>query len=181
MLRENPIGKTDNEFRVTAYDHRLNNFTIFERYISKVKIYFSEIFTNCSKCDNMIQSRKGGVAMLSAFGRYMRILRMDRGLLLKDVSEVLGVSASYLSAVETGRRSVPSSWRNEIIEEYHLSSDDIEELDNAIAESMLEVKFDIANMESAINKELILSFARNLDTMNPEKIARLMEIVKSEE
>lgn len=119
--------------------------------------------------------------MLSAFGRYMRILRMDRGLLLKDVSEVLGVSASYLSAVETGRRSVPSSWRNEIIEEYHLSSDDIEELDNAIAESMLEVKFDIANMESAINKELILSFARNLDTMNPEKIARLMEIVKSEE
>ena len=44
------------------------------------------------------------------FGEEMRVLRTRRHQSQKDMAEVLGVTKSFLSSVETGRRSIPKGW-----------------------------------------------------------------------
>ncbi|WP_415462211.1 helix-turn-helix domain-containing protein [Clostridium saccharoperbutylacetonicum] len=44
----------------------------------------------------------------NAFGKYLKQLRIDRGLSLKDVENQLGLSASYIHRLEVGNRSNPS-------------------------------------------------------------------------
>ncbi|KHF28295.1 Helix-turn-helix domain protein [Anoxybacillus sp. BCO1] len=48
--------------------------------------------------------------MLTEFGRFCRKLRIDNGELLKHMADKLGVTSSYLSAVENGKRNVPQDW-----------------------------------------------------------------------
>ena len=43
--------------------------------------------------------------MLTALGRFLRKIRIDRNELLKDMADKLEVSASFLSAVENGKRA----------------------------------------------------------------------------
>jgi transcriptional regulator with XRE-family HTH domain len=46
---------------------------------------------------------------MTPFGKYMRNLRMEKGLLLKDVADKLGVTSAYLSALEHGKKGAPSA------------------------------------------------------------------------
>ncbi|MCK5602446.1 helix-turn-helix domain-containing protein [Candidatus Pacearchaeota archaeon] len=41
------------------------------------------------------------------FGEYLRKLRKDRHLTLRDVEELTAISNSYLSQVESGKRGIP--------------------------------------------------------------------------
>ncbi|MBR0418226.1 MAG: helix-turn-helix domain-containing protein [Erysipelotrichaceae bacterium] len=54
------------------------------------------------------------------FGEEMRVLRTRRHQSQKDMAEVLGVTKSFLSSVETGRRSIPKGWIDIIVDHYHL-------------------------------------------------------------
>jgi len=42
-----------------------------------------------------------------AFGEYLKKLRLKRGLTLKKLAELSGISPSYLSRIERGERNVP--------------------------------------------------------------------------
>ena len=42
--------------------------------------------------------------MLTALGKFLRKLRIDNGEILKDMADKLGVTASFLSAVENGKK-----------------------------------------------------------------------------
>ena len=42
--------------------------------------------------------------MITAFGKFLRILRMDNGEILKTMAEKLEVTSSFLSAVENGKK-----------------------------------------------------------------------------
>lgn len=44
---------------------------------------------------------------MTPFGDRMRKLRAERGVTLKEMAEVLGVSSAYLSALEHGKRGRP--------------------------------------------------------------------------
>lgn len=44
---------------------------------------------------------------LTPFGRALRLLRLDRGWRAKEMAAGIGVSSSFLSAVETGRKTPP--------------------------------------------------------------------------
>lgn len=52
---------------------------------------------------------------MTPFGRKIRTLRESRGVNLQDMSTALGVSTSYLSALEHGRRGRPSRTRIRIL------------------------------------------------------------------
>lgn len=45
--------------------------------------------------------------MLTPFGKALRKLRIDRGMLLKDMADGIGIAPSFLSGMETGRKSIP--------------------------------------------------------------------------
>ena len=48
--------------------------------------------------------------MLTSIGRFLKKLRIDRGEILKDMAEKLDVTVSFLSAVENGKKHMPSAW-----------------------------------------------------------------------
>ena len=65
---------------------------------------------------------------LTEFGKFLRKLRIDNGELLKDMAIKLNVTPPFLSMVETGRRSIPKKWEEEIEKIYSLSLKEKEEL-----------------------------------------------------
>lgn len=114
--------------------------------------------------------------MLTLFGKFCRKLRIDNGELLKDMANKLGVTSSYLSAVENGKRNVPHDWFGTITDNYLLSRDEEIELRNAIEESQLSVKMELKDYSNR-EKNLIMSFARQfkeLDEENKDKIRNIL-------
>ena len=66
---------------------------------------------------------------MTPFGARLRYLRESRGLLLKDMADELGVSSTYLSALEHGRRSKPNwSFVQRVIQYFNIIWDEADEL-----------------------------------------------------
>ena len=66
---------------------------------------------------------------MTPFGERLRTLREERGILLKDMAADLGVSATYLSALEHGRRSKPKwSFVQRVIHYFNIIWDEADEL-----------------------------------------------------
>lgn len=64
-------------------------------------------------CDNRLQSQplsRDESIMLTALGRQIRKLRLDKGVRLKDMADAFEVTSSFLSAVENGRKAMPDDW-----------------------------------------------------------------------
>jgi transcriptional regulator with XRE-family HTH domain len=114
--------------------------------------------------------------MLTLFGKFCRKLRIDRGELLKDMADKLGVTPSYLSAVETGIRNVPKDWFEKISSIYALNEKDRAALHNAIHNSQLTIKFNLKELKND-EKELVLAFARELKSLNDEDKKRIQSIL----
>ena len=73
--------------------------------------------------------------MITAFGKFLRNLRMDNGELLKTMAEKLKVTSSFLSAVENGKKNIPEDWVSRISVLYSLPADKQVELQNAYSET----------------------------------------------
>ena len=66
---------------------------------------------------------------MTPFGERLRALREERGILLKEMAADLGVSATYLSALEHGRRSKPNwSFVQRVIHYFNIIWDEADEL-----------------------------------------------------
>ena len=66
---------------------------------------------------------------MTPFGERLRTLREERGILLKEMAADLGVSATYLSALEHGRRSKPTwSFVQRVIHYFNIIWDEADEL-----------------------------------------------------
>ncbi len=118
--------------------------------------------------------------MVTEFGKFLRKIRIDRTEYLKDMAEKLGVTSSYLSAVENGKRNATDVLVRKICKLYNLSLDEAKNLQYLAAISNQEVQICIKN-ESTLKKELAVSFARRFSKMNNEQIQKIYEILEKEE
>ena len=59
---------------------------------------------------------------LTPFGRAIRDFRMERHLLLYDMSKALGLSNAELSSIEMGRRAIPIDMIDRLEKLYKLGS-----------------------------------------------------------
>lgn len=115
--------------------------------------------------------------MITPFGKFCRKLRIDNGELLKDMADKLGVTASYLSAVENGKRKVPQNWLHLISRIYSLDDQQVSELKKAIEESQTVIKFDLREFSNE-KKDILMAFAREhkkLDATDLEKILKILQ------
>ena len=126
-----------------------------------------EFFTGGYKTKHTIYEGKEMAGELTSLGKFLRKLRIDRGELLKTMSEKLGISMSFLSSVENGKKSMPSDWIQRIPELYNLDDSKKKEFDTAVAESEkgIGVKFEGLSEE---NKKISVAFARKIQTLSPE-------------
>lgn len=114
--------------------------------------------------------------MLTRFGKFCRKLRIDNGKLLFDMAQQFGVSSAFLSKVENGKAKPPVGWENIIISEYKLSEEQIEELQKSIYEAR---NFNVINISDMVmdDKDMMLAFARKLDTMTPENKEKIKKLL----
>ena len=84
---------------------------------------------------------------MTPFGERMRRMREEKGVTQKEMAAALGVSAAYLSALEHGRRGVPS-WPliQKIVGYFNVIWDDAEELQRLAATSHPRVTVDTVGL-----------------------------------
>ena len=116
--------------------------------------------------------------MLSPFGKFCRKLRLERGELLLDMAKKLRVQSSYLSSVEVGRKSVPESWKDEIAKLYNLNIDERKDLEEAIDESIRQIKINMEN-RSDKDRQFLLAFARKLDDLELSEKESILKILQN--
>ena len=117
---------------------------------------------------------------MTPFGRRIRELRGRRGVSQKEMAAALGVSAAYLSALEHGRRGVPS-WPmiQKVIGYFNVIWDDAEELQRLAEASHPRVVVDTSGLSPSAT-ELANLLAERIGELDEEAIRRVIgEIEKS--
>jgi transcriptional regulator with XRE-family HTH domain len=116
---------------------------------------------------------------VTPFGTRLRQLRSERGIPLKDMAEALGVSAAYLSALEHGRRGRPThAMVVAICAQLNIIWDEADELARLARLSHPRVTVDTAGLSAAAT-ELANLLAERIRKLPPERVERLLDILKS--
>ena len=110
------------------------------------------------------------------FGEFVRILRIKSHEVMGDMAKVLDTSVPFLSAVENGKKNVPSEWIERIIEHYKLSYEESCELREAIEESRTQYKI-AAGKAGLTQRKAALQFARSFDNMDDETAEKILELL----
>ena len=118
---------------------------------------------------------------LSEFAIFCRKIRLDNNQILKDMADALGVSSSYLSAVENGRRKIPDNWYEKISNLYCLPKDKQDELFSIIKSQDLQFN-DVIESDDYKTKQMLISFARKCqeNSITPEKFNKIIKIMEGE-
>jgi transcriptional regulator with XRE-family HTH domain len=115
---------------------------------------------------------------MTPFGERLRNLRSERDITLKQMSEAVGVSAAYLSALEHGRKGRPSWYLvQRIIAFFNIIWDDAEELVKLANISHPRIAIDTAGLSpqaTALANQLA-DTVRELKPAELERIAAILE------
>lgn len=112
--------------------------------------------------------------MLTSFGRFLRDLRHQHTELMRDMAERLNVSAAFLSAVETGKKSIPPGWGQLIAHAYKLPAAVAKEMNQAIDESARSVTIDLTG-QSTERRSLAVALARQFGDLSDDEMAKLKQ------
>jgi transcriptional regulator with XRE-family HTH domain len=114
---------------------------------------------------------------VTPFGRRVRELRRERGLLLKDMAALLGVSVAYLSALERGERGKPT-WTllQGVLQYFRIIWDEADELMRLADLSDPKVRIDASGRDP--DTVLFLNrLARELPALTDDDIAAMLAIL----
>jgi transcriptional regulator with XRE-family HTH domain len=115
---------------------------------------------------------------MTPLGERIRTLRRERGVTQKEMAAAIGVTPAYLSALEHGRRGVPT-WTliQKIIGYFNIIWDDAEELQRLAETSHPRVRIDTAGLSPAAT-ELANLLASGLHRLDEAEIARITAMVR---
>ena len=114
--------------------------------------------------------------MLTPFGKTVRKMRIDLGLTLKSMAEAMGMTSSYLSAIETGKRAVTKPVLDSIIGYLNADEKQKEKLISAARDSQQSVEISLSG-KNAHAREVAIAFARSFDELNEEDFRNLRQIL----
>lgn len=111
------------------------------------------------------------------YGEFMRVLRIKKHEVMGDVAKVLGVSIPFLSAVENGKKNVPTGWLEKISEHYGLNEDEKSELNEAVEQSKTQMKMDLTSAK-LFQRSAALQFARSFDNIDEDTAKKIIELLE---
>lgn len=98
--------------------------------------------------------------MITPLGKALRKLRIDRGWLLKDMADGIGVASSFASGIETGRKAIPSNYVDRVIKWGKLTKEEAAELKNAEIVSRTKFKIQVGPNFTAVDHQAAALLAR---------------------
>jgi transcriptional regulator with XRE-family HTH domain len=112
---------------------------------------------------------------LTVFLKELRLKNNDERL--SDMSKRLGVSASYLSTIETQKRRMNDKLYDNIVSTYQLSEDEAKELN--IIRSLIsnELVLSMDEMDSE-KKETIIKFLSSVEDLSKEDVEKINLLLK---
>lgn len=112
--------------------------------------------------------------MTTELGKEIRKLRVDVDENLSSMAKKLGMSISYLSAIENGTREIPAGFVDRLSESYHLSKEKKEEFVRAEANSASKVSI---SLSSAIypQRQLAFTLSRKLKDLSEDDCEEIMK------
>jgi transcriptional regulator with XRE-family HTH domain len=117
-------------------------------------------------------------AGMTPFGERIRALRLERGVSQKDMAAAVGVSPAYLSALEHGRRGVPS-WTliQKMIGYFNIIWDEAEELQLLAETSYPRVRIDTSGLSPAATA-LANLLAENIGRLDDAAIVEISAAIR---
>lgn len=99
---------------------------------------------------------------MTEFGRILRIIRVNTGDSARKMANKLYISPAYLSAIENGKRSIPSSLITNIATVYNLTERDKTRLRNAVLSNNKPFKIDLTDFSDKKQRLLVAILQNDL-------------------
>lgn len=114
--------------------------------------------------------------MITEFGKALRKLRIDRGEILKTMAEKLNMTSSYLSAIECGKRNIPTDLISKLTSIYELDATEQNELSEAYDKSINSIEIELST-NNMCKRDLALQFARKFNDMDDELAMQMLKFL----
>ena len=111
--------------------------------------------------------------MKTEFNEFLSKIRKDSNESLRMMAKRLNISATFLSAMELGKRLIPLDYIAIISNCYELSNEDIITLEDSIYKTNNKVTIDFENMSDE-KKNVSLLFARTIKDIDENLVEKLM-------
>lgn len=115
--------------------------------------------------------------LLTPFGKEVRKLRIDNNMTLSTMASLLNVNPSFLTSVETGRKNIPATWVEKIVNIFSLSNNKTMELNELAYMSKRSFKIDVDNDFYDEKREIAAIFARKFNDLDAEQYAKIKIIL----
>jgi transcriptional regulator with XRE-family HTH domain len=112
--------------------------------------------------------------VLTPFGKWMRKWRVDAELRLYDVAVKLGVTTAFISAIETGKKTIPSDFVARLAKAYHWSREHVAAAERCVELSRKSVRLDLTGRGER-SRQLAEAFARTFDQADEARAAELLK------
>jgi HTH-type transcriptional regulator, competence development regulator len=113
------------------------------------------------------------MADLTPFGTAARKIRIDRSETLGDMADALGISAAFLSSVETGKRNIPDDLVDQIVRYFDLNGAEAQEMRRLAAESRNTIKL----KPTEKNRHVATAFARKFEQLDKAQIDEILKVL----
>jgi HTH-type transcriptional regulator, competence development regulator len=117
------------------------------------------------------------MALLTAFGREVRKMRIDRHQTLKEMADALQVSSAYLSAVETGNKPIPDGFVPRVVKHFKLVNLEKLLLEEAAQTSQKKVEINLSDTPED-ERMLAVVFARKFPSLSKGQAEKILELLK---
>jgi len=108
---------------------------------------------------------------------FLRMLRLQNGQVLKDMADLLGVSSAFLSAVENGKKKMPSDWYEKLRESYGLNDEQYDNLKQLAMESQKTISLNLEDTSDS-KRQLAATFARQFNDLDESVCGLIMDILE---
>lgn len=113
--------------------------------------------------------------MITAIGKELRKLRIDKGQRLLDMAHTMKKSASFISAIEVGKKSPPAGFEDEVISLYALASAAAKRMRQAANQSRTAFTL---KPQTTVGRDTAALFARKIEGLSENDFLAIQDILR---
>jgi transcriptional regulator with XRE-family HTH domain len=118
------------------------------------------------------------MSQLTELGVELRNIRRSMSESMSDMANRIGISESYISSIETGKRRTPSNFVSTLASIYDFDNETVQRLSCAEAHSIDSIKIDISECDKE-KRELATLVAKSLNNLSSEQCTEMTKILNN--